>query len=87
MGGLKKFLVGKVVHYYPKIGVAVVELSGELKVGDSVSFEGASTNFSQTISSMQVEHEKIDSAASGQAIGLKLEERARAGDSVYKIME
>mgnify|MGYP001586194107 FL=1 len=75
--------VGKVKHYYPKIGVAVVELSSELKVGDRISIRG-STSFVQTVDSMQIEHAPVTSARPGQSIGLKVSSKVRGGDLVYR---
>ncbi len=77
--------VGRVTHYFTKIGVAVIELEDELKVGDEISIEGATTNFRQKVSSMEIEHKKVDVAKVGQSVGLKVIERARVGDIVYKI--
>jgi len=82
---VEKKLVGKISHYFTKIGVGVVELSDELKVGDRISIEGATTNIQQTVDSMQIEHENVQSAGSGQSIGLKIVERTREGDLVYKL--
>jgi putative protease len=82
---MEKQPVGKVTHYFTKIGVAVVELTGELKVGDRVSIEGATTNFEQTVNSMQIEHKDVTVATAGQAIGLKVDQRVREGDLVYKL--
>ena len=82
---VEKKLVGKISHYFTKIGVGVVELSDELKVGDRISIEGATTNVQQTVDSMQIEHENVQSAGSGQSIGLKVVQRAREGDLVYKL--
>jgi len=82
-----KSKVGRVTHYFKKIGVAVVELEGKLKVGDEISIEGATTNFRQKVTSMEIEHKKVDVARAGQSIGLKVEERVREGDVVYKIVE
>ncbi|MDH5443381.1 MAG: translation elongation factor-like protein [Hadesarchaea archaeon] len=82
---VEKKLVGKISHYFTKIGVGVVELSDELKVGDRISIEGATTNVQQTVDSMQIEHENVQSASSGQSIGLKIVERTREGDLVYKL--
>ncbi|MFB0499663.1 MAG: translation elongation factor-like protein [Candidatus Hadarchaeaceae archaeon] len=82
---VEKKLVGKISHYFTKIGVGVVELSDELKVGDRISIEGATTNVQQTVDSMQIEHENVQSAGSGQSIGLKIVERTREGDLVYKL--
>jgi translation elongation factor EF-1alpha len=81
----EKKLVGKVDHYYTNIGVAVVELSNSLSVGDKISIEGATTNLQQSVDSMQVEHKKVDSAKKGDSIGLKVSDRVRPGDNVYKV--
>ncbi|MFN4132853.1 MAG: translation elongation factor-like protein [Candidatus Hadarchaeales archaeon] len=81
----EKKLVGKVTHYFTKISVGVIELSDELKVGDKISIEGRTTNFQQTVESMQIEHKNVEKAGKGQAIGLKLTNRAREGDLVFKI--
>ncbi len=77
--------VGKVTNYYAKINVAVIELSAPLKKGDEIAIKGATTEFTQTVESMQIEREDIESAQSGQAIGLKVKERVRIGDTVYRI--
>lgn len=82
----EKKLVGKVTHYYNKIGVAVVELSDNLAVGDKISIEGATTNLQQTVESMQIEHKAVESAKAGDSIGLKVVDRCREGDNVYKIV-
>ena len=82
---MEKKLVGKISHYFTKIGVGVIELSDELKVGDRISIEGATTNIQQTVDSMQIEHQNVQSAGSGQSIGLKVVQRAREGDLVYKL--
>ena len=81
----EKKLVGKVSHYFTKIGVAVIEVTGELSVGDEILIEGASTNFKQKVESMQIEHQNIEKAKAGDSIGLELKDRAREGDSVYKV--
>ena len=84
---VEKKLVGKVTHYFTKIGVAVVELSDTLKIGDKISIEGATTNFEQEVESMQIEHKPVEEAKKGDSIGLKVKDRVREGDSVYKIIE
>ncbi len=81
----EKKLVGKVTHYFTKISVAVVELTDELKIGDRISIEGHTTNFQQTVTSMQIEHQNVEKAGPGQSIGLKVEQRVREGDLVYKL--
>jgi len=82
----EKKLVGKVTHYFTKIGVAVVELSDTLSVGDRISIEGTTTNFQQTVESMQIEHKNVEKASPGDSIGMKVRERVREGDLVYKVM-
>ncbi|MEW6592247.1 MAG: translation elongation factor-like protein [Candidatus Hadarchaeota archaeon] len=84
-GPMEKELVGKVTHYFSKIGVGVIELSDVLKAGDKISVEGATTNFQQPVQSMQIEHKNVPQAAKGQSIGIKLEQRAREGDLVFKL--
>lgn len=83
---MEKQPIGKVAHYYTNIGVAVIELSAPLKIGDKISIEGATSNFTQTVESMQIEHQNIQEAKAGDSIGLKTKERARDGDLVYKII-
>lgn len=77
--------IGKVTNYYSKINVAVVELSAPLKKGDKIAIEGATTEFTQAAESMQIDRQDIDSAKAGQAIGLKVKDRVRIGDTVYRI--
>jgi putative protease len=79
--------VGKVTHYFTRISVAVVELSDELSVGDKILIQGATTNFEQTVESMQIEHKNVEKAGAGQSVGLKVEQRVREGDRIYKIIE
>lgn len=79
-------LIGKVSHYFSKIGVAVIELSGSLSIGDTVRIVGGeTTDFEQTIDSMEMEHEKIEKAKKGDAIGTKVKEKVREGYKVYKL--
>jgi putative protease len=82
----EKKLVGKISHYFDKIGVAVVDLTDTLEVGDEISIEGAATNFRQTVDSMEVEHQKIDKAKKGDAIGMKVADKVRNNDKVFKIV-
>ncbi|RLG92830.1 MAG: translation elongation factor-like protein [Candidatus Hecatellales archaeon] len=77
--------IGRVTHYYPKIGVAVVELKSTLKVGDKILVKGATTNFEQVVESMQIEHKNVEKAEAGQSVGLKVKERVRENDKVYRL--
>lgn len=79
--------VGRVTHYFSKIGVAVLELSDKLSVGDRILIRGMTTNFEQTVDSMQIDRVDIESAEAGKSVGLKVEDRVREGDSVYKILQ
>ena len=76
--------VGRVTHFYPKISVAIVELKAPLNIGDKILIRGATTNFEQTVESMQIEHKNIEKAEAGQIIGLKVKERVRENDKVYR---
>ncbi len=79
--------IGKITHYFGKIGVGVLELSKGLKVGETIRIVGGDRDFTQEVSSMQIEHENIEAAKKGEAIGLKLDELAKPGDLVYKVVE
>ena len=83
----KKRLIGKITHYFTKIGVGVIELSDELKVGDEISIEGATTSVRQKVDSMEIDRNPVEKAKKGQSIGLKVAGRVREGDSVYKVEE
>lgn len=78
---------GEVAHYYKKIGVAVIDLKAPLSVGDHILIRGATTDFEQTVKSMQIQHENVDEAAAGQSIGLKVEDKVREKDIVYKVVQ
>lgn len=80
------FKIGKVTHYYDKIGVAIVELDNTLSVGDKIKFvRGGEDLFEQTVDSIQIEHEKKDSAKKGDVIGLKTNEAVKEGTEVFKV--
>lgn len=78
-------LIGKVTHYFSKIGVAVIELSDALKVGDTIRVVGGETDFQQTVESMEIEHQKINEAKAGDSVGLKIAQKVREGYKVYKL--
>jgi len=78
--------IGKISHYFSKIEVAIVDLTAPLSVGDRITMKGVTTDFEQTVESMQIEHENVKSAKAGDSIGLKVKERVREGDIVYKII-
>ena len=76
--------IGHITHFFPKISVAIVELTAPLVVGDRVLVKGPATDFEQVIESMQIEHKNIQRAESGQSIGLKTAQPVKEKDVVYK---
>lgn len=79
--------VGKVTHYFGHISVAAVWLTDRLQLGDRIHVLGHSSDFGQDVTSMQFEHQPIEVAEKGKEIGLLVVERARRGDTVYKVEE
>lgn len=75
--------MGKVIHYYDKIGVAIVRLEKVLKAGDKVKFARGEEGFEQTVESMQMEHAEIPSGKPGQEVGIKVEQPTKEGTVVY----
>jgi len=81
----KEELIGKITHYFDKIEVGIIEISkGGLAVGDEIHIKGTTTDFEQPIESMQIEHEQVEKAKKGDAIGLKVKDKVREGDEVFK---
>lgn len=76
--------VGRVTHFFSKISVAVIELKAPLAVGDTIAIKGPTTDFEQAVESMQIEHQNVQKATAGQSIGLKVTQRVRETDVVYK---
>ena len=80
--------VGHVVHYFGKISVAAVEITaGTVSVGNILHFKGETTDFRSEVVSMQVENAPVQEAKAGDSIGLKVPEKVRKGDKVYKVVE
>lgn len=82
---MAKKKVGVITRYFNKISVAAIMLEDELSVGDKISIEGATTNFEQAIDSIQKDREQIDKGVPGQEIAIKVKDRVREKDIVYKI--
>lgn len=79
--------VGKISHYFNKIGVAVVEVSAEIKIGDKIAIVSKDgKRFEQAVDSMQIENTKIAVAKPGQSIGMKVTQPVREGMQVFKIV-
>ena len=77
--------IGKITKYYSKIGVAVIELSSTIKTGDKILIRGATTDFSQTVDSLQVEKQTIQEAGAGKEVALKVNEKVRENDTVFLV--
>ncbi len=83
---MAQFKVGEVTHFYDKIGVVVVELSGDLAVGEKIKFvRGGEDLFEQSVESIQIEHEQKKSAGKGETVGLKVTQEVKEGAEVYKV--
>ncbi len=80
--------VGEVFHYFGKIGVAAIRLTdGALAVGDTIQIQGPSTNLTEIVESLQMEHATVTRAEKGQEVGVKVKDRAREKDLVYKVVQ
>ena len=80
----KKDLIGKVIHYYDKIGVAVVKLEKTLKVEDKVKFTKGDKSFEQTIESMQLDHKTVASGKKNDEVAIKVDEVVKSGTVINK---
>ncbi|MCJ7423002.1 translation elongation factor-like protein [Candidatus Bathyarchaeota archaeon] len=76
--------IGRITHFFAKIDVAVIELKNSLNVGEAIVIKGPSTDFEQVVDSMQIEHKNVQKAEAGQSVGLKVQQRVRETDTVYK---
>lgn len=83
----KEELIGKITHYFGKIEVGIIELSKGLSAGDTIHIKGSTSDFEQPVDSIQIEHESIEKAKKGDVIGLKVKEKVREGDEVYRVIE
>lgn len=82
---MEKKLVGKIIHFYPKISVAVVELADSLRTGDKILIERGGDSFEQTVGEMQMEHKNIAEAKKGQSVGLKVVSQTHEGAKVFRV--
>lgn len=78
---------GTVSSYFKKVGVAAVKLEADLAIGDTIRIIGATTDFTQKVESMQIEKEPVEKAGAGDSVGIKVKDRVRPNDIVYKIVE
>ena len=80
-------LIGEVSDFFAHPVVAGIELTGKVKVGDNIVIRGHTTDLKMTVESLQVEHESVPEAKKGDSIGIKVKDRVRVGDKVYKVTE
>lgn len=79
--------IGKITHFFGNISVGIIELTDSLKVGDKIHIKGSTTDFEQVVDSMQVNHENIGEAKSGDAVGMKVADKVKVNDQVFKVIE
>lgn len=79
-------VIGEVTHYYSHLEVAIVKFNRKVKVGETVRFKGHTTDFTETIDSIQYDHKDASEAKSGQEVGIKVSEKVRQGDKVLEVV-
>ena len=77
--------IGRITHYYGHLNVGIIELTGSLNVGDKIRVKGHTSDFTQVIASMQIEHTNVSSAKAGDNIGIKVSGKVHPHDKVYKV--
>jgi putative protease len=77
-------LIGKITHFFGNISVGIIDLSDELKAGETIHIKGSATDFEQLVDSMQVNHENIESAKAGDQVGIKTAQKVKVGDQIFK---
>ena len=82
---MEKALVGKIVHFFPNVGVAIVKLETGIKTGDKIEIGGKTEPFEQTVASMQMEHKAVSAGKKGEEVALKTDKECKDGDMVYKV--
>ena len=78
-------LIGKISHFFGNISVGIIDLTDTFKVGEKIHIKGSSTDFEQVVSSMQVDRKDISEAKAGDAVGIKVDQKVKEGDLVYKV--
>ena len=79
--------IGIITHYFGKISVGIVKLNAPLKVGDTIHIIGAHDDFTQTVDSLQIEHEAVESAKEGDLAGIKVIQQVHLNDKVFVVVE
>jgi putative protease len=85
---MKEQEIGYISNYFENINVAIIEMTkGTLETGDTVHFKGKTTDFTTTVSSMQIEHEQVEKVKKNDSLGLKVSEKVRKTDKVFKVID
>lgn len=79
--------IGIIDHFFNKISVGMIKLSGELNVGDTIHIKGKQTDFSQSVESMRIEYDNVTQAKEGDKVGIKVAQPVHANDKVYKVAQ
>jgi len=79
--------VGKVMDFFARPVVAGIDMTGSLKVGDKIHIVGHTTDIEMVVSSMQIDNKNVTEAKKGDAVGIKVPDRVRPGDTVYRVTE
>ena len=79
--------IGHITHFYNRISVAVLELTDNLEIGDEILILGHTTDFTQKVSSMEINHKKVFSVSPGDEVAIKVKKPVRQGDEIFKIIE
>ncbi|MEK7461897.1 MAG: hypothetical protein AAB586_02405 [Patescibacteria group bacterium] len=80
---LKEKPIGKVVHYYDKLGVAVVKLNKALKVGSQIKVRRGEQEFTDSVASMQLNHESVKAGKKGEEVAIKISQQIKEGAEIY----
>ncbi len=83
---MPELLIGKVTHYYSRLGVAALELQSSLRRGDQIHILGRTTDVEQTVQSMEIDHHQVEVAGPGDQVAIKVPQRVREGDKVFRRM-
>ena len=83
---MEEIKLGTIDDYFAKVGVIALKLGNSVKVGDTIHIKGHTTEINQAVGSMQIEHQVVQEAKKGDSIGIKVSERVRKGDIVYKVL-
>jgi len=85
--GMQEKEIGIVTHYFGKISVGIIQLTDDLKVGDTIHIKGVHDDFTQVVESMQIEHKSVEEAKKGDLVGIKVIQKVHPSDKVFKVIE